>query len=657
LDSLPMRAKPYSAATQGVGLGPRLPFKASLPKTVRGRDIDSPERDAVFQTILQKVFQNLVQEADLADTLELIVRGVSDVAQFKSCGIFLPEPGDHPIRLRLEASCGIPPEYVKELNAMGVFSLDPQVAVSSPTVHAFDTREPEVLANVLDSPWRDWALKVGYRSLVCVPLTVLGEVIGVLNGYGARIHDYSAVELSRIRVLADQAAIAVRIGSLLREQQSTITRLQELNVQLHDQQRALERSEEIHRTLTAAVISGASFDSVTQILAELVKGPVEVRDSQGRLTSSSEGPPHNQLMTHWQLAMPLLSRANEGRAFILPPKPGASKKERGTGVLVAPIWIGDELLGCVAAEEGGLEERTLELRAVEHGATVLALILVQERVARNTEERLKSDFLNDLLSGRIDSAQLSERARSYDLDLNLEYRAVVVEVDVVRNQLVGTGDIKDKTSVPSDHTVTLVRDVMSRALPGSLLTSSGNRVLAVCPAEQGVRGIQRIKVAISEAQKSAARLARGSTLSAGVGSVAGQVADYAKSYKSANQCLDVIHKLGRPGQCLVIDELGISALLLNSQNPSELVAFAEQVLGPVLSYDRRSHSMLYRTLETLIDNEWDTTRSARALFVHPNTVKYRVRRLQEVTGLSVSSSGTQLDITLARTIARLLGQS
>ena len=89
-----------------------------------------------------------------------------------------------------------------------------------------------------------------------------------------------------------------------------------------------------------------------------------------------------------------------------------------------------DYLGYVVAAGGDATSRDLDLRAVEHGAIVLALEIVKERVARATEDRLQADFLADLVSGHGEPEdQLIQRARHYGLMLGVEHRVVVIQLE------------------------------------------------------------------------------------------------------------------------------------------------------------------------------------------------------------------------------------
>jgi DNA-binding PucR family transcriptional regulator len=144
------------------------------------------------------------------------------------------------------------------------------------------------------------------------------------------------------------------------------------------------------------------------------------------------------------------------------------------------------------------------------------------------------------------------------------------------------------------------------------------------------------------------------TLSVGIGAVARTAHDFPASYADAQRCVDVLRRLGRPGETMAADDLGLLGLFVDSARPEELRAMAVQVLGPVLDRDARAGSALLQTLEAYLDAGCDARACAAALFVHVNTVKYRLRQVEELCELSLRDPQDLLRVTMARMIVRLV---
>ncbi|MFI6867398.1 PucR family transcriptional regulator [Nocardia sp. NPDC050406] len=80
--------------------------------------------------------------------------------------------------------------------------------------------------------------------------------------------------------------------------------------------------------------------------------------------------------------------------------------------------------------------------------------------------------------------------------------------------------------------------------------------------------------------------------------------------------------------------------------------FAERVLGPVVEYDRRTNAGLVHTLEVFLGCEGSWRQAAERMHVHLNTVRYRIGRVEELTGRDLGRLDDRLDLYLAvRTLA------
>jgi DNA-binding PucR family transcriptional regulator len=75
--------------------------------------------------------------------------------------------------------------------------------------------------------------------------------------------------------------------------------------------------------------------------------------------------------------------------------------------------------------------------------------------------------------------------------------------------------------------------------------------------------------------------------------------------------------------------------------------FAERVLRPVLAYDERNDAGLLETLEAFLDCSGSWSRTAERLHLHVNTVRYRIGRVEELTGRDLGTSADRVDVFLA----------
>jgi DNA-binding PucR family transcriptional regulator len=95
------------------------------------------------------------------------------------------------------------------------------------------------------------------------------------------------------------------------------------------------------------------------------------------------------------------------------------------------------------------------------------------------------------------------------------------------------------------------------------------------------------------------------------------------------------------------DEVASHELLLASVPGSVLRTFRERLLGPLLVYDEQHRAELLSTLREFLDCSGSWNACAAKMYVHVNTVRYRIRRIEELTGRDLSSLDDRVDFFLA----------
>jgi DNA-binding PucR family transcriptional regulator len=122
----------------------------------------------------------------------------------------------------------------------------------------------------------------------------------------------------------------------------------------------------------------------------------------------------------------------------------------------------------------------------------------------------------------------------------------------------------------------------------------------------------------------------------GIGNLSSAAADIARSYAEARHALAAGRRSGQPGAICAFADLGIHRLLLRVPDVSDLRSFADEVLGGLAQESRSAGIDYLATLSAYFRENGSPARAGHRLHVHPNTVSYRIRRVEEVTGLSLS---------------------
>jgi purine catabolism regulator len=102
---------------------------------------------------------------------------------------------------------------------------------------------------------------------------------------------------------------------------------------------------------------------------------------------------------------------------------------------------------------------------------------------------------------------------------------------------------------------------------------------------------------------------------------------------------------------LYFPDLSVYRLLLQLEYHPELQAFKQEILGPLFAYEGGGE--LLRTLEAYFECNGNLSQAAEMLFIHRNTLIYRMERIAEISGLDLDNTETRLAVQLALRIHRM----
>lgn len=591
----------------------------------------------------------------LSDVLDLIAEKVSQTMGHKYCGVLLANRETN--ELLMEGSFGLSEEYVRALNTDLKQLTDGDGPMSrSVTAQAYRTRMPVYAPDITVDPrfevWREAAIEAGYKSIVALPLVFRDEVIGVLNCYDEP-RQYSEDQVEALMVVAEQAASAVGVARLIADQRSTIEQLDSLNRHIGSQHALLQRSERTHEALTALLLEDRSLDDITEALSEALGAPAILQDEQLRVLSRSETvhvqyrglPPDCQELARIR---PLLSELREtGRAKSIKLE---SEDPTGRTVLIAPVNLGGHAAGYLSIPLVSYEEEDFFLRTLEQATTAYALYMLKQRVAQETEDRIKGDLLTDLLAARYrDEAEVRERARYLGLDFSRgPFRIFVLRHESLEDYLQRRDWDVSRVGHLQGKLLAIVRSFASGTESG-MAGSDGDRlavVLSCLEDEDPQRPAGQLLRAIGEEFVD---------LHARVG-ISGPCAaptDLADCYEETCSLLDLVESFEAVEPTACCDDWAVYGLLLRGNDKEDLLALAHRVLDPLLEQERAGQGDLLRTLQAYLDGNLSPSRTAKSLYVHPNTVKYRLKRISELLDLNLHQLDDVLTAKVALMVRRL----
>ena len=156
---------------------------------------------------ISRVSKSITSNLYLEDILKLIVTVTAEIMDSKICSLMLID--EKTGRLVLKATQSMNEAYNKKPSLKIGEGIAGKVALENKPLAVFDiSEEPEYVS-------KDIAAKVGLQSLLSVPLSVKGKVIGVLNNYTSHPHRFTKYEVDIMTTVASQAAIVIENAGLM----------------------------------------------------------------------------------------------------------------------------------------------------------------------------------------------------------------------------------------------------------------------------------------------------------------------------------------------------------------------------------------------------------------------------------------------------------
>jgi PucR family transcriptional regulator, purine catabolism regulatory protein len=247
---------------------------------------------------------------------------------------------------------------------------------------------------------------------------------------------------------------------------------------------------------------------------------------------------------------------------------------------------------------------------VQHIATVAALQLSMLAHEREILRRQGAETLAEMLQDALDRAAVARRLVASGFVMDRALRLAVVAPAARRD-------------APGDEGLA---DALAESGAPHLMLRQGGELFVLIHDDEAIAALTAVQdatVGISRAFPAGARL-----------TVPRREAEWALARAS---------EAGRPVMTYGRDP---TQKWLTAES-DDIAALAAEVLGSVVQYDAAHAGELVPSVRVWLDHDRHTERAANALHIHPNTLRYRVQRFEEITGRSLSSTASLAEVWLA----------
>jgi purine catabolism regulator len=264
--------------------------------------------------------------------------------------------------------------------------------------------------------------------------------------------------------------------------------------------------------------------------------------------------------------------------------------------------------------------------------------MARVKAVREAEKRLKGDLLTALLQDNITPRDAILWVQSMGMDLDLAHSALRFAWD--------------SPDPPSMRRLeTLVNGEVSRRGAKVLVETMGSEIACICQVSRSPGRPEEALALANGVVESASQEFPQIAMRCGIGRPALDVPMWRDSFRQAGQALEMARRL-----CLAkpsyFPDLSVYRLLFQLEHHPDLKNFKEEILGSLLAYEGSGD--LVKTLEVYFEHNGNLSQAAEALYIHRNTLIYRMERIAEITGLDLDKTETRLAVQLALRIHRMM---
>lgn len=465
------------------------------------------------------------------------------------------------------------------------------------------------------------------------------------TGYAMKDHPEALLSLVTSMASVGCAGLAIKTKRFFREvPQEVIKRADELqfpvielsleqslgDISSHSLSHILEkRTDELnyalttHRQFSQMIMQGKTTQDIIEELSLLISSPVLLMDAHAELLCRSSG------LTELQ-CRDLLPGLQER---ITPARDSAA----AAASVIQPIMTYQLEGYVVALIDKSHTHYSLSKHAMEQAANVIGLELMKRQAVKERSRRYKNEFFSDFVDGLISSEQeLTHRIKYYKLMNYPYYVSVVVKRDTsydtagVSNAIEADGRFISER----DRHYNVLKNEFSKLDQRFVLFTKNEYFCALIALQRGIDVKQGKDSKFLEQMRQIVEtlhLVHGIPISMGIGNPVSQLADIPLSYKEAVEALQTGYD-ARKRQFVQPYRAKNFNNLLRMIPKEELKEYYEDTFKDLLHIEGKERSDLLKTLRTFYETHCQLAETAKQLFVHRNTVTYRLDKCERLTG-------------------------
>ncbi len=316
------------------------------------------------------------------------------------------------------------------------------------------------------------------------------------------------------------------------------------------------------------------------------------------------------------------------------------------------VTLDDKSYGyIVIIDDSRQEMSSYETMILNHASTALKLIAQKYISNMEIESRYRDGFVQDIVLNNIKSLQeVIKRGKIYGWDLSEKfYTTIIVDIDDFKIQYLNIRSKKDSENIEKrneeifDYSLKFFRKYFKSVLYTKFTDSTAFIIKHDKPDDEICKKI----VSCCNTLRTEISAQYNFTVTIGVSEAKDTIMECHTAYQESQKAVKISRLIYKRDNVMMYTELGIYKFLDGIKDNNSVKEFYKEYIDKICRHDELHNTDFMETLINIVQNGWNLKMASDTMYLHYNTIKYRYKKIEEISGLDLDRTEEKLSMELA----------
>lgn len=316
-----------------------------------------------------------------------------------------------------------------------------------------------------------------------------------------------------------------------------------------------------------------------------------------------------------------------------------------------PIIINKIEYGNVFIWTDNSDINTLQKMIIELYINIIMLEFAKRISIHSMESNYKLEFFDDLLSrSKSRLKRAIEKSKNYNFNTNNKYCIIEIRLRAWNDEILY--DYREEIN----NLIFIINRIIKSYKNNIIYVERGDKIILLYGNVKSYNSVKIREDTLNLCKTiyaDAVKKINSMEIIVGIGR---SYIDISQLYKSQEQAKLIVEHLSKSTTESIIhyDDLGVYRILAHDEIKGELIDFCKDTIMPLIEYDKEYDSELVKTLKQYFKFNGNMKKVSEKMYMHYNTIVYRVNKIKAITGLDIEESDNSLNLQIALKILDII---